>query len=107
MYLTDNIFLLQAMVFGHEPSLIELFVETHVWSDDHQKRVQQFVNSRAQYFVVCWLSIFFLSYYFLEFNEFIFYFHDTYNSRWKERYNIIAAGRRDTWTILRPIRISI
>jgi hypothetical protein len=75
------------MVFGHEPSLIELFVKTHVWSDDRQKRMQQFVNSRAQYFVVCWFSIiFFLSYYFLEFNEFIFYFHDTYNSSWKERY---------------------
>jgi hypothetical protein len=51
---------------------MKLFVKMHVWSDDRQKRVQQFVNSRAQYFVVCWfLIIFFLSYYVLEFDEFI------------------------------------
>jgi len=52
---------------------MELFVETHVWSDDYQKWVQQFIDSQAQQFVVCWFStIFFLSYYFLEFDEFVF-----------------------------------
>jgi hypothetical protein len=54
---------------------MELFMETHLLSDDRQKRMQQFVDSQAQYFVVCWFStIFFLSYYLLEFDEFIFYF---------------------------------
>jgi hypothetical protein len=78
---------LQATVFGHEPSSIELFVETHVWSDDRQKGMQQLIDSRNQHFVVCWFSIiFFLSYYFLEFDEFIFSFHDTYNIWLKKRY---------------------
>jgi len=64
---------------------MELFVETYVWSDDYQKWVQQFMDSQAQQFMVCWFStIFFLSYYFLEFDEFVFY--DTYNSRLNERY---------------------
>jgi hypothetical protein len=54
IYLTNNIFLLQSMVIGHEPSPIELFVETFVRSDDRQKEVQLFIDSRAQYFVVCW-----------------------------------------------------
>jgi hypothetical protein len=49
--------------------------------------VQQFVDSWAQHFVVCGFStIFFLSYYFLEFDKFNFSFHDTYNNRLKERY---------------------
>jgi hypothetical protein len=51
--LFDNIFILQATVLGHEPSSMELFVEMHVWSDDHQKRVQQFMDSRVQHFVIC------------------------------------------------------
>jgi len=51
--LFDNIFILQATVLGHEPSSMELFVEMHVWSDDRQKRVQQFMNSRVQHFVIC------------------------------------------------------
>jgi hypothetical protein len=55
IYLTDNIFLLQAMVIGHEPSPIELFVEMFVQSDDRQKEVQRFIDSRAQHFVICWL----------------------------------------------------
>jgi hypothetical protein len=37
-----------AMVLGREPNPMELFVEMHIWSDDHQKGVQQFVDSRAQ-----------------------------------------------------------
>jgi hypothetical protein len=32
---------------------MELFVETHVWSQDRQKGVQQFVDNRDQHFVVC------------------------------------------------------
>jgi hypothetical protein len=66
---------------------MKLFVEMHIRSDDHQKGVQQFVDSQAQHFVVCWFSIiFFLSYYLLEFDDFIFYFQETYSSRMKERY---------------------
>jgi hypothetical protein len=42
------------MVIGHEPSPIELFVETFVQSDDRQKEVQRFIDSRAQHFVICW-----------------------------------------------------
>ena len=43
------------------------------------------MNNQAQHFVACWFTtIFFLSYYFLEFDEFAFY--DTYNSRLNERY---------------------
>jgi hypothetical protein len=54
---------------------MKCFVETHGRSDDRQKEMQQFVDSRAQHFVVCWfLTIFFLSYYFFEFDEFIFSF---------------------------------
>jgi hypothetical protein len=32
---------------------MELFVETHVQSQDRQKGVQQFVDNHAQHFVVC------------------------------------------------------
>jgi hypothetical protein len=38
-YISLTIFLLQATVRGCEPSLMELFVETHVQSDDRQKMV--------------------------------------------------------------------
>jgi hypothetical protein len=50
--------------------------------------VQQFVDSQAQHFVVRRFStIFFLSNYnFLQFDEFIFSFQDTYNSCLKKRY---------------------
>ena len=37
--------------------------------------------------MVCWfLVIFFLSYYFFEFDEFIFSLQDTYNNQFKEIY---------------------
>jgi len=66
---------------------MELFVETHVWSDNCEKEIQQLVNSQAQHFVICWFSIiFFLSYFFLEFDEFIFSFQKTYSNQLKERY---------------------
>jgi uncharacterized protein YecA (UPF0149 family) len=42
------------MVIGHEPSLIELFIETFVQSDDRQKEMQRFIDSQAQHFVICW-----------------------------------------------------
>ena len=80
-------FLLQATVLGRESSPMELFVETHVWSDNCEKEIQQLVNSQAQHFVICWFSIiFFLSYFFLEFDEFIFSFQKTYSNQLKERY---------------------
>jgi hypothetical protein len=54
---------------------MELFVETHVRSDDRQKGVQRLIDNRAQHFVVCWFStIFFLSHYLLEYDDFIFLF---------------------------------
>ena len=65
---------------------MELFVETCVRSDDRQKGVQLFVDSQARHSMVCWFStIFLLSYYFLDFDGFIFSFQDTYNSRLNER----------------------
>ena len=67
-------FLLQATILVLEPSLMELLVETHVWSDDRQNRVQQFIDSQAQHFIVCSFSIIvFLSYYLMEFYEFFFF----------------------------------
>jgi hypothetical protein len=40
---------------------MELYVETHVLSDDCKKRMQQFIDSQAQCFMVCWFAtIFFL-----------------------------------------------
>jgi len=46
---------------------MELFVETHVRSQDRQKGMQQFVDNRAQHFVVfLFIHFFFVSYYFLE-----------------------------------------
>ncbi|XP_052310216.1 uncharacterized protein LOC127905507 [Populus trichocarpa] len=51
-----------AASLGREPSPMELFLETHVRSQDRQKGVQQFVDNRAQHFV------------------------ETYNSRLRERY---------------------
>jgi hypothetical protein len=67
-------FLLQATILVLEPSLMELLVEIHVWSDDRQNRVQQFIDSRAQHFIVCSFSIIvFLSYYLMEFYEFLFF----------------------------------
>jgi len=35
------------MSFGCEPSPMKLFVETHVWSEDRWKGVQQFIDNRA------------------------------------------------------------
>jgi len=46
-------FSLQATSLGREPSPMELFVETHVRSQDRQKGVEQFVDNRAQHFMVC------------------------------------------------------
>jgi hypothetical protein len=51
------------------------------------KTMRQFVDNWTQHFVVRLFStIFLLSYYFLEFNDFIFYFQETYNNCLKERY---------------------
>jgi hypothetical protein len=42
-------------LFRRESSPMELFIETHVRSEDCQKGVQQFVDNRAQHFMVCLL----------------------------------------------------
>jgi len=49
----EQFFSVQATSLGCEPSPIELFVETHVRSQDRQKGVQQYVDNHAQHFVVC------------------------------------------------------
>jgi len=44
---------------------MELFVEMHVQNNDRQKGVQQFIDGRAEYFVICWiLKIYFLKLFF-------------------------------------------
>jgi hypothetical protein len=48
------------MSLGRVSSPIELFEETHVWSEDRQMGVQQFVDNRAQHFVVCSFNNFIL-----------------------------------------------
>ena len=48
------------MSLGREPSPMELFVETHVRSQDRQKGMQQYVDSRAQSFVICSFNHFIL-----------------------------------------------
>jgi pentose-5-phosphate-3-epimerase len=48
------------MVLRREPSLMKLFIETHMQSDNHQKWVQQFMDNRAQHFLVYWFSTIFL-----------------------------------------------
>jgi hypothetical protein len=53
-------FSLQAVSLGREPSPMELFVETHVRSQNRQKGVQQFVDNRAQHFMVCSFNHFIL-----------------------------------------------
>jgi hypothetical protein len=61
IHLACNIFfLLQAMALRRDPSLIELFVEMHMRSEDRQKKVQQFIDYRAQYFGVCLFNHFLL-----------------------------------------------
>jgi hypothetical protein len=65
---------------------MKLFVETHVRSQDRQKGAQQFVDNRAQHFVVCLFDHFISSVIiFIELNMMIF-FQETYNSRLRERY---------------------
>jgi hypothetical protein len=69
---------------------MELFVETHVRSQDCQKGVQQFVDNRAQHFVVCSFIHFILKVIiFLNCilnDDFLKNFQETYNSRLRERY---------------------
>jgi len=66
---------------------MELFMETYMRSEDRKTKVQQFVNSWAQPFVVHWFStIFFLKLLFSWIWWFHFLFQETYNSRLKEIY---------------------
>jgi hypothetical protein len=87
IYLIDNIFILQATTLGREPSLIELFYGNACAKWWPLKKMRQFIDNRTQHFMVRLFStIFLLSYYFLEFYDFIFYFQETYNNCLKERY---------------------
>ena len=65
--------------------MMKFFVETHVLSDDHQKRMQQLIDSQAHHlWFVGFQCFLFLSYYFLKFTY--SFFQDIYNTRLKERY---------------------
>jgi hypothetical protein len=81
---------------------MELSIETHVRSDDHQKWMQQFMNSRGQHFVVCY----FLTFFFLKLLFpwiwwiYFFSFQDTYNSRLKERYRDDLLTHSDLYSDL-------
>jgi len=44
------------MILGRDPKPMELFVETHMRNEDYQKGVQQFMDSRAQKFMLSWIS---------------------------------------------------
>jgi hypothetical protein len=67
---------------------MELFVKTHVRSQDRQKGMQQYVDNRAQHFVVCSINqiillvIIFLNWIWWFFKKKI---QETYNSRLRER----------------------
>ena len=67
---------------------MELFIETHVWSQDRQKGCNSSLTSTLNtlwYFVQ---QFYFVSYYFywIEYDDFFFYFQETYNSRLREKY---------------------
>jgi hypothetical protein len=66
---------------------MKLFMAMHVRIDDHQKRVQQLVDSWARHFMVYWFStIFFCKLlFFFEIDD--FFFQDTYNTQLKEIYD--------------------
>jgi hypothetical protein len=54
---------------------MKIFVETHVRSQDRQKGVQQFIDNRAQHFVVCSFNHFILQVIiFIELNMMISFF---------------------------------
>jgi hypothetical protein len=84
----QHFFFLQAMSLGHEPSPMELFIETHVRSEDRQKRVQQFIDNCAEHFVVCSFNILFhrLLFSWIEYDDFFSNFQETYIGRFEERY---------------------
>ena len=74
-------------------------MEMHVQSEDRRKGVQQFINNRSQYFVVCRQPFSIVSYYFLELNLMILVFIC--------RRHITVDWGRDMGTIHRPTQISI
>ena len=88
-------FSLTATILGCESRSMELFLGMHVQSDDHQKRVQQLVDSRAQHFVDVGFQLFFSEV--IIFFNLLTFFQDTYNIWLK----------KDMETILQPIWISI
>ena len=92
--LTNNIVFLQDTILEHELRSIELFMEMYVWNDNHHKGVQQLLDSRAQYFMVCWISIIaFLKLLFFWIWWICFF-----------RKHITLSCRRDPKTIFRPIQ---
>jgi hypothetical protein len=44
------------MILGRDPKPMKLFVETHMRNENYQKGVQQFMDSRAQKFMLSWIS---------------------------------------------------
>jgi len=78
---------------------MELYVETHVLSDDCKKRMQQFIDSQAQRFMACWFAtIFFLKLLFIWIWWIYFFIY---------RKHITGGWRKDTETIFQPTQISI
>ena len=88
---------MQATTLEQEPSPMELFVETHVRSDDRQKGCSGSSTTELNtLWYVGFQSFFFLSYYLLEFDDFIFYFQGTYNNRLNDRYEDDLSTQPDS-----------
>jgi hypothetical protein len=76
---------------------MELFVETHVRSDDRQKGCSGSSTTELNtLWYVGFQPFFFLSYYLLEFDDFIFYFQGTYNNRLNDRYEDDLSTQPDS-----------
>jgi len=84
------------MALRREPRPMELFVETHMRNDYHQKGVQWLVDSWTTKFMVSWISIIFLLI-FLKLACWLLFFR---------KYKSLNF-RRDTRTILQSIQNSI
>ena len=87
------------MSLACESSPIELFVETHMRSEDAKGRCNSSLTTVLNTSWYVRSTIYFVSYYFLELNMMISFLIF--------RRHIIAGWGRDTGTILRPTQISI
>jgi hypothetical protein len=81
-------FFLRATSLGRESSPMELFVETHVRSEDRQRKCN---NSSTTALNTSWYvrsTILFhkLLFSWIEYDDFFFNFQETYNNRLRERY---------------------